>query len=166
MTATATWLLVVGALLVLASLTRARVRTVALPVALALAIGGCAALPLARLAQGAQWIGAVLDVAQGGAGAYYARHPRLDDQARVDAAMLRARQALAALDAALAAGDAAATGDAAAARLAALAAYRELYALLAALGVLSGAADGGAESDAPLPAPLYLPPPAEVARSM
>ena len=126
-------------------------------------LSGCGGgfLPaLAKAAQGAQWLGTVLDVADAGADAYFARHPSLDAERDVDAAVRRARSALSALDAALAT---AADEDAARASVEARRAYAELHALLDALGVLVATPPaGGAETDAPAPAPLDLPLPDEM----
>lgn len=122
-----------------------------------LVLTGCASLlpALAKIAQGAQWLGTVIDVADSGANAYFARHPNAEREQRVDAAVRRARIALAALDASLAASK----GDDNA-RSEALKAYTELRSLLADLGVLSATPpDGGAETDAPEPEPLVLPEP-------
>jgi hypothetical protein len=124
---------------------------------LALLLTGCAGL-LPALSAGASWLGTVLDVAQGGAGAYFARHPNLETEQRVDAAELRARKALAALQAALAAGET--DGQV---RAEALAAYEGLRVLLGEAGVLDARAPaGGAETEAPPPEPLLLPTVAEV----
>lgn len=121
---------------------------------LALGLVGCQGWLPAAVA-GLSWLGQVLDVAQAGSRAWLARHPSHEAEDRVGAAILRARSASAALGAALAAGD---RGDAAKARREAVAAYRDLRALLDELGVLEGRpAVGGAETDAPRPGPLKLP---------
>jgi hypothetical protein len=123
---------------------------------LLVALSGCSLLP--ALVQGAQWLGTVIDVADSGADAFFARHPSLEAESKVDAHMHRARLALAALDAALAAG-----GDTTKARAEALASYAALRTLLADLGVLSATSPaGGAETDAPKPEPFNLPSPDEV----
>lgn len=122
---------------------------------LAVALVGCQWLPAA--AAGVAWLGQVLDLAQAGSRAYLERHPSQDAEARVDAAILRARRAAASLGAAVAASD---QGRAAKARLEAVAAYSELVALLDGLGVLDGRSPvGGAETDAPRPERLDLPSP-------
>jgi len=131
-------------------------------VLLVLPLSGCASLlpALTKAAQGAQWLGTVVDVADKGADAYFARHPSLDNERRVDAAVRRARLALAALDAVLATAEAASSEDTARAKQDALAAYADLRALLVELGVLSATPPaGGAEGNAPNPEPFELPMP-------
>lgn len=143
--------------------------TAALLVLCVLPLSGCAGvLPaLAKAAQGAQWLGSIVEVADAGASAYFARHPSLEREQRVNAAVKRARLALAALDAALATADAAANEDAARAKQEALAAYADLRALLVEFGVLSATPPaGGAEADAPEPEPFALPMPAEVSETL
>jgi hypothetical protein len=131
---------------------------------------GCSAAGpiLAALGAGAQWLGSALDVAEAGKDAFFARHPSMDRQAEVATALTRARQALAVLDGALAASEAGERQDVDAARREALAAYRELHALLEALGVLDGVCRdcGGVEGNAPEPGPVPLPAPAVVAQRM
>jgi len=137
----------------------------ALIVLLALSSAGCASLlpALAQAAQGAQWIGTVLDVADAGSGAYFARHPNIESERRVGAALRTSHGALAALNAALASAEAASDEDVLKARSDALAAYTELHALLSDLGVLTATPpEGGAETDAPTPEPLDLPNPEQV----
>jgi len=129
------------------------IRIVAILV-LALVLVGCHGWLPAAVA-GLSWLGQVLDVAQAGSRAWLARHPSHEAEDRVDAAILRARSASAALGAALAAGD---EGDAVKARREAVAAYRDLRALLDELGILEGRpAIGGAETEAPRPGRLELP---------
>lgn len=139
------WVLVIGALLF---------------------VGGCSSLPAALTAatQGAQWIGSLIDVAESGSQVYFARHPSMDAQGKVNVAVQRARTALAALDHALAAAEGAQNEDVGEARREALAAYQELRALLEDLGVLTAKPPaGGAETEAPLPEPVALPTVEEVA---
>jgi len=127
---------------------------------LALGLLGCAQLLplLAQAAQGAQWIASVVDVAEGGAEAYFARHPSQGAHDTVRASVRRSRAAIAALNAAAAAGDAADAGELGRARDSALDAYRELYATLEGLGVIDAVPPpGGAETEAPVPEPLDLP---------
>jgi predicted dinucleotide-binding enzyme len=140
--------------------TKTRKTTTAAIVLLALMLTGCAGVleALAKAGQGAQWIGTVVDVAEAGADAYFDRHPNLEASRRVEAAVRRARSALAALDAALATADAVEREDVAQAKLEAVRAYAELRGLLAELGVLTATPPaGGAEGDAPAPEPVELP---------
>lgn len=137
----------------------------ALLVLLALSSAGCASLlpALAKAAQGAQWIGTVLDVANAGSGAYFDRHPNLETERKVDAALRASRGALATLNAALASAEAATDEDVVKARSEALKAYTELHDLLSDLGVLTATPpDGGAETDAPPPDPVNIPNPEQV----
>ena len=128
--------------------------------ALCLALTGCPALwaALPRMAQGAQMIGSLLDVAAAGSESYYARHPSQAAQAEVEQALRLARTALAALDAGVLAADGADDEDLALRRSRALEAYEQLRLLLDGLGVLDARPpDGGAETSAPLPEPFELP---------
>lgn len=128
-------------------------------------LSGCSTLlpALAKAAQGAQYLGTVIDVADAGADAYFARHPNLDAERRVEAAMRRAHAALTALNRSLATAEAVADEDVTRARSEALSAYGALRDLLAELGVLTATPPaGGAETDAPEPEPLELPMPSEV----
>lgn len=128
-------------------------------------LGGCSSfLPaLAKAAQGAQWLGTVIDVAETGSRAYFARHPSLENQSRFQSALARSKQALAAFDAALATGKAIEGKDLAKARSEALNAYAELYALIRDLGIMSATPPaGGAETDAPKPEPFNVPKPAQL----
>jgi len=121
---------------------------------------GCAELLpfVSRVAQGAQWIGSLVDVAEAGSSAYFARHPQQTAERDVGAAVMRARSALAALNAATAAAKATDDGDVDAAKREAVAAYDALRTLLDDLGVLGAIPpDGGAETDAPDPRPVVLP---------
>lgn len=133
---------------------------------LALCLAGCSGFlqALTAASQGAQWLGDIVEVADAGADAYFARHPSLERERTVDAAVLRSRRAVAALDAALAGARSLDSGDVSAARVEALRAYYELRIMLDEFGVLGAVPPpGGAESDAPPPAPLDLPMAAEVA---
>lgn len=133
--------------------------------ALVLTLTGCsgALAALRGVSEGAQWVGTLVDVAESGSDAYFRRHPSLEREARVDAAVRRARASLAALERLLTLGDAAAREDVTAARREALAAYGELRSLLAELGVLTATPPaGGAETSAPEPEPLALPSAAQV----
>lgn len=135
----------------------------------ALALAGCPALwsALPRIAQGAQVLGSLLDVAAAGSEAYYARHPSQAAQAEVDQALRLAWTALAALDAGVLAADGADDEHLALRRSRALEAYEQLRLLLDGLGVLGARPpDGGSESDAPLPEPFELPPASEIERRM
>lgn len=131
----------------------------------ALMLTGCAGLleALAKSGQAAQWVGTVVDVAEAGADAYFARHPNLEASRRVDVAVRRARSALAALDAALATAEAVDDQGVARAKVEALRTYSELRGLLAELGVLTATPPaGGAEGNAPEPEPVELPLPEEI----
>ena len=135
-------------------------RRIALLVAVVIACSGCPALlsALAGAAQVAQTVGSFVDVADDGAQAYFARHPNLDAQRRVDARLATARRALAAYNAAANAVSEAEAGNLPAAKAAALEAYSELRKTLDDIGVLAGTAEGGAEcGDCPDPGPLELP---------
>jgi hypothetical protein len=132
---------------------------------LLVALTGCAAFPaiLAGVAQGAQLLGSVVDLAETGSEAYLARHPDQGKTEAIGAAVRKARAALVALNAALAAGEAADAGQTDKARSEALRAYRELRALLDEMGVLGAVPPaGGAETAAPKPEPLALPPVAAI----
>ena len=134
-----------------------------------LVLAGCPAFwsALPRVAQGAQVLGSLLDVAAAGSEAYYARHPSPAAQAEVDQALRLARTALAALDAGVLAADGADDEDLALRRSRALEAYEQLRLLLDGLGVLDARPpDGGAETSAPLPEPFELPPADEIERRM
>lgn len=131
-----------------------------------LLLAGCggALSALAHIAEGAGWLGTVVEVAQAGADAYFARHPSQESEHLVTQAIVEAEQAAVALEAAARAAHDAGGGDVATARTRALEAYRALRELLASLGVLTASPPaGGAETDAPLPVPLDLPTVAEVA---
>ena len=134
-----------------------------------LGLAGCpafwAAIP--RMAQGAQLVGQLLDIAAAGTDAYYARHPGREAQAEVESALRLARTALAALDAGLLAAEGADDPDLTARRKRALEAYEQLRVLLEGRGVSSATPPGGgAETDAPLPEPFELPTADEIARRM
>jgi hypothetical protein len=126
-------------------------------ICLALMIGtGCGAAfgsVLATMAQVGQSIGSALSLAETGAGIYFARHPRADDEAAVRAALRTARATLVTYDRAVATGQ-----GVDAAKAAALEAYDALRELLSVLGVLDARPpDGGAETEAPAPEPFMLP---------
>jgi hypothetical protein len=140
--------------------------------ALALVLGsplgplGCAGLlpALAQLASGASWLGSLVSVADAGQQAYFLRHPNIERQAKVDAALRRARGALADLTGAIAAGESLGKGDRDKAKADALAAYADLRGTLDDLGVLSAEPPlGGAETEAPKPVPFALPSPNDIA---
>ena len=136
---------------------------------LCFALAGCPAFwsALPRMAQGAQMIGSLLDVAAAGSESYYARHPSQAAQAEVAQALRLARTALAALDAGVLAAEGADDEDLALRRSRALEAYEQLRLLLDGLGVLDARPpDGGAETSAPLPEPFELPPADEIERRM
>lgn len=137
---------------------------------IALLVAGCAGLlpALQAVAQGAQWLGSAIDVAEGGCGSYFDRHPSPENEPRAEQAIARARRALAGLNAALAAGAHAEQADVSGAAQEARRAYAELHALLTALGVPQARApEGGAENDqAPAPEPFALPTPDAVAAGL
>jgi hypothetical protein len=115
-------------------------------------------------AQGSQYLGTLIDIADGGQRAYFNRHPSLELEPRVQEKIFEARQALAAMDAALAAAERAGEGDVIGARNKALEAYEALYNLLHELGIPQAKpASGGPETDAPEPKPFELPTPEIVA---
>ncbi len=122
---------------------------------------------VSRIAQGSQWLSSVLDVAETGAKAYFDRHPNRDKEIAVEAALRRARRAMAALDSVLSSARALDARDGERARNEALAAYAELRELLSDFGVLGAVPpEGGAETEAPVPVPLRLPTDAEVATKL
>jgi hypothetical protein len=133
----------------------------------ALFVPGCAAAPgiLAGIAQGAQLLGHVLDAADVGADRFNARHPDMQRQDDVRETLLRAREAVVALDRALASGS---SEEVDRRRRAAAQAYEELYALLEATGILDGTCKdcGGAESESAMPGPLALPRPTEIGEAL
>lgn len=135
-------------------------------VILALSQPGCAAALQALMAaqQGAQYLSTAIAVAESGTETYFDRHPNQTSQAEVQAAIVDAKAAALALDAALKAAESVKDGDVIAATAAAREAYARLYKVLAALGVLDARApEGGAENaTAPRPRPLRLPKPAMV----
>lgn len=146
-------------------------------VALALLVSlapGCASLQpsdlarvVAKLSRGASWLSAAVDVAEAGAGAFFARHPHPKRQDQVAAAVRQARLAIAALHATGAAASNADDGKLAEAKEHALAAYENLRKLLGALGVLDAKAPaGGAETSAPPPQPFTLPTAARIGQEM
>lgn len=132
-------------------------------------LSGCAGLlpALAKASQGAQWLGTVIQVADAGSDAYFARHPNQANEQQVEQALYQAKQALSALDAVYATVDALDNEDVTQARTEAVKAYSELRDLLADLGILSATPPpGGAESDAPDPEPFALPMPATIGASL
>jgi len=134
-----------------------------------LLLTGCAPFwsALTAASQGAQWLGSALDVAEGGADAYYARHPNQQAEQALGMAMRRARAAEAALNATLAAMASHQHGTAAGQRSEALKAYAAVRALLDAGGVLDARIpDGGSETTAPMPQPFTLPTAEELGRSL
>lgn len=136
-----------------------------LALALVASLTACHLLPsVAQLAKGAAMVADAIDAAEAGSRVYLQRHPNLDAERSLAAAVKRARLAVSTLSAALAAG---ASDDAAQARLEAVRAYGSLVQLLDELGILSGRpALGGAETDAPAPGPLPLPPVGAVAAAL
>lgn len=134
-------------------------RRLALLVTVVAFLGGCsgvlAALQAANAA--ADVLSSVVDHADQGQEAYFARHPNLQAENDVRMSLLSTRRALAAYQAASQAVSAGEAGDVSAARAAALKAYQELRALLDEVGILSGTAEGGVETEAPDPGPLVLP---------
>ena len=138
---------------------RAKTRMSMLVLLLGLLPGCAEALQaLDMAARSASYLSSAISVADAGQEAYFARHPSLDNEPKVDKAIRDARMASAALDAALAAGDSFA-GDLAGTKKEALQTYKELRRLYVELGILEARApDGGAESEgAPMPEPFPLP---------
>ncbi len=125
-------------------------RRQALIVAGASLLTGCDALFGAAVTAGqaASWLSRVLDVAEGGAERYFARHPSPVNASKVDQAIAAARVAAVRLE----------RLGSAAERRQAYAAYVELYRLMLELGIVDGLPPlGGAETNAPLPGPVDLP---------
>lgn len=121
-------------------------------------------LPLAKVAQAATWLGAVIDAADAGARVYHQRHPSLENERSTALAIKRARVAVAGVQAALVAKD---SEKLAKARQEAVDAYAALRQLLDASGVLEArSAVGGSETDAPMPEPLPLPSPEAVSEAL
>ena len=135
--------------------------------ALAFFLCGCGAglMPaLSAIGQGAQWLSSALAVADAGQNAYFDRHPSLESENAVKVALLRARLAVEALDAAVAAAGGANDGNVKLTKEEALDAYEALRELLESLGVTSALPPlGGAETNAPVPQPFSLPTRAEIA---
>jgi hypothetical protein len=122
---------------------------------------------IAKVAQGAQLIAGLVDVAQIGSAQYFDRHPNMEREHKINAKIRQARIALALLDAAATAAKAADAGDVVAARAGVLDAYDGLRGLLDEFGVLTATPPaGGAETDAPTPSPILLPTRAELAGSI
>jgi len=118
---------------------------------------------LAKVAQGASWLGQVLDTAEAGAKLYHDRHPNHEREDSIGAALKRARTAATALEAAANAATSANDGKAAQARTEALEAYAALRALLDGDITAAKPPAGGAENDeAPQPEPFRMPTDAEV----
>lgn len=132
--------------------------------------GGCSAQQLATLAkfaQGAQYLGTLIDVADTGSRLFFDRHPNMEGEQHVKQRIAEARRAQQALDRVLAAASAAGAGDVQGAQTAALQAYAELRDLLYDLGVPQAKPPaGGPETDAPEPTPFELPPKDRVAALM
>lgn len=136
-------------------------------IALALALSGCTpgsvASAISAISHGAQWLGTVLDVAEGGSGAFFARHPNREVQEKIAAANRLTRSQLAVVEGLIAAGKAADDGELAAARELLIKAYEAERRLLEEAGVLDARAPaGGADAEAPEPQPFSLPTAAEV----
>lgn len=123
---------------------------------------------LPKIAQGAQWVGTVLDVAEAGSQAYLARHPNQATEAQVVAALRNAKNALAAFNAAIAAAESADDQNLVQTRQRALEAYEQLRILLEGFGITDATPPlGGAESsDAPLPEPFQMPSAYEIDQRM
>jgi len=135
-------------------------------ISLALGASGCqlvgpalAALQTAvTSAQGSQWLGSVLGQAEKGSEAYFDRHPNLDRQRDVEAALRAVWGYLAMHDRALAMADAIDSGDAGAIRAELLQSWGVLRAMLDSMGILDARPPaGGAEGSGPMPVPLSLP---------
>lgn len=135
-------------------------RRILLCAVLVLGLGGCPGFlaALAHVTQGVQWLGAVLDAADAGQQAFFARHPNGESETLVRDLLRRAKLAEATLAGAAAAAKSAGDGDLETARTEALEAYAKLRAVLDELGVLDARSPpGGAETDAPKPEPVELP---------
>lgn len=132
----------------------------------ALAAGnvGCAGAlhALAAASAASQELSSAIDLAEAGSEAYFARHPRQEDQDKVKMALRVAREAQLALDAVLRTAKDIAAEDLSQARQSALEAYTKLYQLLSTLGILDGTSQGGAETTAPEPGELVLPLPQDL----
>lgn len=129
---------------------------------LALLLPGCTpgqvASALDVISRGAQWLGTVLDVARGGADAYFNRHPNPLLEEDIAAAERRTRLALATLEGLIAAGAAANQNDLSRARDELLKAYESQRRMLDEAGVLDARSPaGGADAMAPEPEPVILP---------
>ncbi len=100
--------------------------------ALALLLSGCAEFwaDLAKVGQGAQWIESIVAAAEPEIAAYFALQPDPDAQAKVAVALTKTKQAIAALNEAIATATDAHDGNVAAAEADAIAAYRDLAALV------------------------------------
>ena len=130
---------------------------------------GCAAFrsaleAVSEVSRASQWVASVVDVAEDGSRAYFARHPSPERQGDVSVAVEAARRSLAILNGLLAGADAVDRGDVQEARRRALEAYAALYDMLEAYGI-NGALPpaGGAETEERPPDPLHLPTPEMVA---
>jgi hypothetical protein len=122
-----------------------------------------AAVAFGKVAQGSQYLGTLIDVADTGSKLYFDRHPNLQAEREVRQRLQQARLAQQALDASLAAAQGAADGDVQTARTEALRAYTALRELLQSLGIPQAIPPaGGAETDAPEPRPFDMPPPEAV----
>lgn len=114
---------------------------------------------LTKVMQGSQYLHSAIDVAEAGADAFFRRHPSMDREAAVAKAIRVARQATAALDAALATIEDLSDKDWKAARSKALDAWDALKSILDEFKIPQAVPpDGGAENTAaPTPEPFDLP---------
>ena len=133
-------------------------------VPLLLMIGcGSALGVLAKVAQGASWLGNVITAAETGSKLFHDRHPSPDLEPKIAEAIRKARAAATALEASAKAAKAANDGDTAKLRAEALEAYGALRELLDEGIMEAKSPPGGAENeDAPTPLPFALPTDAEV----
>jgi hypothetical protein len=125
---------------------------------LVLPAASCIQQALPRIAQGAQLLGSVVDVAEAGSKAYFAKHANMESQLKVEAKIRQLRQAIAALNTAQLLAKSATDGNLIEAKDYALELYKQLRALLVELGVLDAKPPmGGATGEGPDPEPFELP---------
>jgi uncharacterized protein YceK len=136
-----------------------------LAIATLLLLTGCAGALQALMAaqQGAQYLDAIVQQADNGTAAWFARHPNQEAEARVAAAFRKVLAAKRAMNETLRFAKSASDADVLAATEAMLDAYEAWADLLAELGIPEARVpDGGAETEAPMPPPFRLPSRAEL----
>lgn len=131
---------------------------------LLLFLPGCGALPallgaLSAASRGGDVLESAIAVADAGQDAFFARHPSVEREPVVKAALRKAIQGLAAYRSALAAAKAIDDGDLLKAKEEAVESYRAAKKLLDEMGIPSATPpEGGSESEhAPIPEPFALP---------